>query len=853
MRPRINDRLARATQFPISLIVAPAGFGKSVALRDFLLSTRADAIRCDVRPEDGTLLVFARRLGETLASVTPSVAAAFPEMQQRVMESGEPIERLCEWFLEHLKRTTCTIVVDDLHFADPPAIAFLVDLIDRTYERIHWTIATRSDAELPVASWLAYGRMDLPVDENVLRFTPEEALAAADEAQSGIEPDEVELLRELTEGWPVAIAIALRTRTHAEDLRSAAPAYEAATREMIYRYLAEQVFGGLADAQRNFLLATSVFSTFDVGIAQALGGSDFIVELRRGAAFLNEISPGRYRYHDLFAAFLETELRRLGESAYAGVLCYGGQLMEERGEAAAALGLYTKAGDAGSILRVLERDGFALFERGHAEALARALDAVPDAARNAHAAALGLRATLDAARGHFELCRRGFVASIERCEDEALRLSLVHRYALELVRHDRACIELLEPYATNENVEPAMRAPLLGTLATAFARVGRVDEAIATVDRALDSIDGSTDDDTLARLYQQAAYVYRLEPARDRAQDYANLAVELALQRNLNEVAVRAYSVLYQIAYDDGDEPIECLSILDKLLECARKGGSTQARLYGLLATHAIEAERGNEAALERLDRELQAIVGGLPRVRAEVLLPAMALRAGWERDFRRAYELLAGTTELQTDDERRAYRASELALYALAAGMHTEGEAALEEALAALELCRQPTRRVLRARVMVACAELLRGHTASAHRYLTEVERALVPSMRWLRAFAHVARTLYRLALGQADRPVLAGALERLRAEQLGGIARLLEAMPFAQSSEGGYSTLTPAEREILHLLATGASTKEIAAKSGRSPRTVDTHIRSLCQKLRCSGRRAAVALATGSGWVQT
>src|SRR5262249_48419463 len=154
--------------------------------------------------------------------------------------------------------TSCSIVVDDLHFADPPAIAFLVDLIDRTYERIHWTIATRSDAELPVASWLAYGRLDLPIDENVLRFTPEEALAAAEEAQSGHEPDEGGALREVTEGWPVAISIAVRTGPHPADLRSAATAYEAGTRELIYRYLAEQVFAAITQAQRNFLLATSV-------------------------------------------------------------------------------------------------------------------------------------------------------------------------------------------------------------------------------------------------------------------------------------------------------------------------------------------------------------------------------------------------------------------------------------------------------------------------------------------------------------------------------------------------------------------------------------------------------------------
>jgi DNA-binding CsgD family transcriptional regulator len=53
------------------------------------------------------------------------------------------------------------------------------------------------------------------------------------------------------------------------------------------------------------------------------------------------------------------------------------------------------------------------------------------------------------------------------------------------------------------------------------------------------------------------------------------------------------------------------------------------------------------------------------------------------------------------------------------------------------------------------------------------------------------------------------------------------------------------------LQLLAKGASTKDVAARTGRSPQTVDTHIRSICRKLNCSGRREAIAIATGAGWV--
>jgi DNA-binding CsgD family transcriptional regulator len=120
------------------------------------------------------------------------------------------------------------------------------------------------------------------------------------------------------------------------------------------------------------------------------------------------------------------------------------------------------------------------------------------------------------------------------------------------------------------------------------------------------------------------------------------------------------------------------------------------------------------------------------------------------------------------------------------------------------------------------------------------------------LEAFARAATALYRSALGQGDSALTAAALERLRAEEFGGIARLLEAIPFPQTEAGGYATLSATEREILWLLVAGGSTREMAARSSRSPRTIEAHIRSICKKLKCRSRRAVVALAIGSGWVQ-
>jgi ATP/maltotriose-dependent transcriptional regulator MalT len=846
-RARLNERLARAAQYPIALIVAPAGFGKSVALRDFLQRSRSDALYYDVRREDGTLLAFARRFSDVIAPLVRSASASFASLQEQILSVDDAPRLVCDWFAEHLRRTIGTIVIDDLHFAatDPQSIAFLADLVERTRERIHWTVASRSDAGLPVATWLAYGLMGAPIDQNDLRFTLDEALAAAQATQTNVQPAEVQALWNLTEGWPVALAIALRTHTHAADL------FAAPTRELIYRYLAEQILTRLPPAQREFLIATSVFSTFDAAIAHALGGdAQLVEELRRDVAFLSEIAPGQYRYHDLFRDYLETELMRRGENVWRSAVSKGGRLLEERANATAALELYTKAKDTASVLAVVERRGFQLFERGQAAVLAAALDVLPDELRGKSPAALGLQATLEAARGHFEPACRGFVAAIERADKEDLRLALVHRYAIELVRHGQDAAGLLERHSSGKDVPAALRAPLLGTLATAYAQTGRFSDALTTINLALDSIDPTFSDDARARLYQQAAHIFSERAEHDLARRYAMHAIDLAMTRNLYDVAMRAYSVLYVIACDDSDDPISGLAILDKLLDCARKGASSQGVLYGLMASYDIEADRGNEDALNRIEELLADIPGTLPRSRSEMLLPGRALRAACHGDFRRAHELLSQAAAPQSD-ERRAEQFSELALYASVAGMPEQAQSYNAEALAALERCRQSLRGALRGRLMLALFELARGHNTSAHRHLGQVKRELEPSMSRLEALYAAALLLYRSAIGQGDQALLAGALERLRAEEFGGMARLLEAIPFPGTASGGYASLSATEREILQQLVAGGSTRDVAARTSRSPRTIDAHVQSICKKLNCRGRREAVALAIGAGWV--
>jgi DNA-binding CsgD family transcriptional regulator len=388
----------------------------------------------------------------------------------------------------------------------------------------------------------------------------------------------------------------------------------------------------------------------------------------------------------------------------------------------------------------------------------------------------------------------------------------------------------------------------MGTLATAYVAAGRTKDAVTTIERALSNVTPKLDEEARARLYHQAAYVFQYSDA-ERTERYAKLAVELALAHGLFGLAARAYSAVYSVRYqaDDVEGSVAALRQLD---ECARKAADSQARLFGLMASYELAVERADNDALEAIDAELHGISSTFTYARSEALLPALAIRATWDGDFARAYEMARESIPQQSSGDRRALCWSEIAFYALASGRHDDGEPAIANAVRELESVARPALRATRSLTFLALAELVRGHDAASHRYLTEAEASAKQFPR-ARAFAHAVRVLHRIHLRQADESALQAEIEHLRQVGFAGMAHLLAALPAPHTTGEGYVQLTPAEREILQFLANGASTKDIAARTARSPHTVDTHIRAICRKLNCSGRREAVALAVGAGWV--
>ena len=244
-------------------------------------------------------------------------------------------------------RIAAIIAIDDLHVAqgDREVARFLTSLIERTKGRVQWIIASRATSGLPIGTWLAYGESDLAIDEHDLKFSVEEAKEAARTFKLGVRDEEFVELLQLTDGWATAMTFAMRSSTRSVDLRN----ISSMTREMIYRYLAEQVYQTLSGEEQKFIETAALLPEIDLDVMVAAGfdrAAALIEDLRARVAFIHEYEPGRYRLHDLFRDFVRHQVKLRGSGVQRERFTTLGQILEEPGSVTQALRLYVDSNSA---------------------------------------------------------------------------------------------------------------------------------------------------------------------------------------------------------------------------------------------------------------------------------------------------------------------------------------------------------------------------------------------------------------------------------------------------------------------------------------------------------------------------
>jgi ATP/maltotriose-dependent transcriptional regulator MalT len=855
-RPRVVERIKSAATQRITLIIAPAGYGKSVALRQYLEDASEEHVRFDVHPEHATLLGFVRGLADALLEVSPDARKTLTGAYEKSQSSKTPGLDLAMWLHAHIKTFTGVIAIDDLHVAegDPEITRFLISLVERTKGRARWIIASRSTLDLPVGSWLAYGEMDLNVDEQDLKFTLEEARKTAKASRVVVRDEELNEILTMTEGWPTALSFAVRNSTRSVDFRNIA----ASTREMVYRYLAEQVYDALNDDERELLHFVAYLAEIDVEVLRRAGytnGKAVVERLRDRVAFIYPDRPNVYRCHDLFREFLQHQLELSGDTAVAKVLLRVATALEDAKEIPSALELYAKIPSEENVLRLLEKHGFTLVQQAHGDAVWVAVESLTQEVRAINPVVLGLRAMREEANGRFDRAESLFQRAMQRCgENLVLRAELAARLANILFNQGRDdLIALIEPLMTDSLPKPAY-AKLLSWLTPAYAHAGKIEEARAALAKAEEYAAILESDEIRARLFHRmgiagvALYLPfpELEQMFTRAHTLAN---ENALF-TLSAAALGGLATLCMLYEDDVTRSVW---YAQQSMNAAAKAGDRFSMQTAILQVISAEARRGNFERLGALEKQL-ASVTTTDTSRLIYIVSARSMLSASQGDFEGAYRQLSTVAERSFYDFDRVFNTGLQALYAAAAGLRERATALVQYTLKESSqidskyIYGQRTNEL--SRILCAVAEAISGRSTSAQRIISRkpmVDASPVNAVR--EAAVAIFRALKNQALAEEAWETFA----QLPSLGYGGLASIFAAvLKQALEAKGDPGAgLTKTELDVLEALARGLGPKDIAHETGRSVYTIQAHIQNAIKKLRCSGRHEALTIARKRGLV--
>ncbi len=854
-RPRLIERLRAAAEYPIALIVAPAGYGKSLVLRQYLASATDAPVRFALRAEHAELLGFLRGFAEALRAVAPHAITALAGAYERNSSSPKRAAELARWMDAHLESFSGTIAVDDLHLADAEVTKFLAALIESSKDRVRWILATRSTTGLPVGTWLAYRDADLPIGEADLRFTPDEAREAARTLHCVLGEGELEELLALTEGWPAAMSFALRTSMRSAELRNVS----ALTREMIYRLLAEQVYAELDDDERELLEMAIALPAIDVAVLERAGfdrALPIVERLRERTAFIYEESPGVYHCHDLFRDFLRHQGALQGRRSQQAVSERAARALEESEDVEHAIGAYAAAGSTANVVRLLERHGFDLIERARSDVVARAVAALDETTRRENATALALQGALHAIAGKFARAESLFTRALARAgTDRDLVATTSLRLAALLANQGGDVIDILDPVSGDVRQEPRHRAGALSLSAAERARRGdlsSISESITDVEKLLPILDC---DVTRAKVLYHLGIAARHGPNVEVAFAWLTQAAEMATDLHLFGLASRVHAALANLSLHHEDDVALQLRFAQLAADAAVKAGDSGALRTALLQMLSGHMRRGEVEASIAIERRLLTNHGDA--LVARYVTAFKAVRLAWDGRFAKAHTLMLPPWNEMSFGIDSSTCGAQLALFL---ALDKQGDASstiISEVTSRMQglsaSARFDRRSLTISRVFCALAEHVNGRHDLAARTMRRLRSDdLIES-----AVVGLATNILRsIADGRGPGAVeIAKSIASLMTDGYGDVALLLKStyteLSGAKQQVLEFGRLTASELEILRLLADGRVPKEIAAETFRSVNTVRVHIANAIEKLDCRGSRSAIEAARVRGLI--
>jgi LuxR family transcriptional regulator, maltose regulon positive regulatory protein len=384
LRPRLIERLTEGLHRKLTLVSAPAGFGKTTLVSEWVASCQRPATWLSLDEGDNDPTRFLTYFVAALQTIAPNVGQGM----MGVLQSSQPapVESMLIALLNEITTISDNFlfVLDDYHVLNArPIDHALTFLIEHLPPQMHLVITTRDDPQLPIARLRARGQLtELRAAD--LRFSLSEAVQFLNQVMRlNLSEADITTLETRTEGWIAGLQLAALSVQGHQDVSEFIRAF-AGDNHYIVDYLVEEVLQRQPESVHSFLLQTAILDRLNGPLCDAVTGQQDgnarLEALERGNFFVVPLDDKRhwYRYHHLFADVLYAHLIEEQSDQVSTLHRRASEWYEHNGSVADAIRHALAAKDFARAARLVELAVPTMLRSRQEAALLGWLKALPD-------------------------------------------------------------------------------------------------------------------------------------------------------------------------------------------------------------------------------------------------------------------------------------------------------------------------------------------------------------------------------------------------------------------------------------------------------------------------------------------
>jgi len=346
-RPRLNSLFMQAIKYPLVMVYAGAGYGKTSAVHDFTQQYQMDTAWIQLSERDNVGARFWENYTHTLSQINKPFAIAIKKLG--FPETKDKLNQYTALVRHHAEMKWRIIVMDDFHFIKDPAILRFVE--HAFFNMPHGSslfLISRSTPHISASSLVSRDRV-FNVSEEELKFTQDELAQYFRRFNISLLPESLHEIMQDTEGWAFAINLIVRSYRKA-------PGYlgylRNAMKTNIFQLMEKEIWDAISERLQLFLIRLSLIGHLSVALIELLaeGDKELISELEGQSAYVRRDSYiNAYLIHPLFLEFLAAKQALLSEDEKRQTYAIAGKWCNTHGFKIDSLSYYEKIGDYESI------------------------------------------------------------------------------------------------------------------------------------------------------------------------------------------------------------------------------------------------------------------------------------------------------------------------------------------------------------------------------------------------------------------------------------------------------------------------------------------------------------------------